>query len=155
MNKQANLQNENGKLKPNTYIATSLILCACFWGAYTQANPSALRARDMSTKQWSEAMSQQPLNMTVEFRERDEIPVNLTAEGDFIETVQNQPTYIRVKRNFWLKLRNQDVLISLDGVNFKPLNQVVTGQLSAGADAVDAGIPVNSIQILLQMFMKK
>ncbi len=137
-----------------TLLSTTLILGALFIGGTTTAQPKILRAGEMSSQQWSELTASDSQDIIVEFRQGDEIPVSFTSEGDLIETVQTGVSYIKVKKSFWLQLQNDNVKISLNGVSFKNLNDVIRGSFSAGASANTPGIPVNSIHLMLKAFLK-
>ncbi len=118
------------------------------------AQTKLIRANEMSSDQLSEIFKKNSQGTTVEFRQGDEIPISFSAEGDLLETSKPGVSYLRVKKNFWIKMFNNDVVLSLDGSNFKPLSQIVTGSFSAGASAGQSGIPVNAIELTLKALLK-
>lgn len=64
------------------------------------------------------------------FKQGDRIPLSLSLGGDLIEA-ENQPTqYVTVKRDFWLRIIGSKFEMSLDGSQYKPLNESVAGNLS-------------------------
>jgi hypothetical protein len=67
------------------------------------------------------------------FQGGDEIPVQLEAQGDFIESKPGPASTVRVKRDFWIKISQTDVELSTDGLNYSNLQSVVAGKLSLGA----------------------
>jgi hypothetical protein len=71
-----------------------------------------------------------------------------------LETSKPSVSYLRVKKNFWIKMLNNDVTLSLDGISFKPLNQVIAGSFSAEAGAGQAGLPVSAIELTLKALLK-
>jgi len=77
-----------------------------------------------------------------------------SAQGDLLETKKPRINYVHVKQTFWLKLQNNEVVISLDGSNFKPLNQVIRGSITAEAGATQTGLPVNAIELSLKALLK-
>jgi len=130
------------------WIAMGLLL-ASGW-----AEAKSVRATEMTGALWSD-MSRGTLNdVIVEFRQGDELPVTLNAQGDLIETTQTATSYIGVKKNFWLRMQRSQVQISLDGTNFKDLRQVLTGTLEAGAGADQSGGVANAINVIFKAFLK-
>lgn len=113
-----------------------------------------LRASEMSPSQWSTLSQGNDDEINVEFLAGDEIPVNFTAAGDFFESTQPTTGILRIKKNFWLRLQKDQLMASLDGVQFKPLNEVASGQLMAGAGKNSSDGSVNGIQILLEAHRK-
>ena len=89
-----------------------------------------------------------------EFRQGDQIPVSFLAEGDLIETSQSAVNYVVVKRTFWLKKENDEIMISLDGTNFKPFKELSTLQLSASAESSDKSGIINTISLAVKAKLK-
>ena len=119
-----------------------------------QVQARTVRAGDMTASQWSQLMSQGSEELTVEFRQGDEIPVSFGSTGDLLETTTTGVSYVKVKRQFWLQLGERGVQMSLDGNSFRPLQDVVTGSFSAGAGSAQPGIPVNAINLMLKANLK-
>lgn len=134
----------------NTIILAGLLTV----GHLATAQTRVLRASEMNSEQWSEILKNGSEEVTVEFRQDDEIPVSFSAQGDLLETSKSGISYVQVKKSFWLKLQNNDVVLSLDGTNFKPLNQVIGGSFSAGASSGQSGLPVNAIELSFKALLK-
>ena len=134
----------------NTIILVGLIAV----GHVATAQTRLLRASEMNSDQWSEILKKGSEDVTVEFRQGDEIPVSFSAQGDLLETKKPGISYVQVKQTFWLKLQNNDVVISLDGSNFKPLNQVISGSISASAGSAQSSLPVNAVELSLKVLLK-
>lgn len=113
-----------------------------------------VRATEMTSSLWSRLTAGTADELIVEFRQGDQLPVNISAKGDLLETVQAGTAYVTVKRNFWLKLQNDDIQMSLDGATFKPIKDAVDGTLSAGTSADESGGLANAINIGLEAYLK-
>jgi hypothetical protein len=116
------------------------------------AQAKTIRATELNAGFWSQLQSRAAGDVTVEFRQGDEIPVTFSAQGDFLESTQSGTTYVSVKRNFWIKIVGNDLEMSLDGATFKPLDQMVKRSISADAGA--GSNPIGAINVVLQAFMK-
>lgn len=119
-----------------------------------QASGKVVRATDMGTTIWSDLTKGKLGDVVVEFRQGDELPVTFEAQGDLIETRQTSVSYVGIKKNFWLRLSQNDVEISLDGTTFKKLNEVLTGSLEAGAGSAQNGGVADTITIMFKAFLK-
>lgn len=135
------------KIKMTLMITGMLLLAG-------QVEAKIIRATDLGANVWSDLSRGKLADVTVEFRQGDEIPVNLTIEGDLMET--KQPTalnYVEIKRNFWLRLNNNNFEVSFDGTTFKKFSDYLTGRMEAGGSGSANGI-VNSINIIFKAFIK-
>lgn len=119
-----------------------------------QANEKSIRATDMGPAMWSELSRGKLNNTVVEFRNGDELPVSFEAQGDLFETRQTSLSYIVIKRNFWVRLSQNSVDISLDGTNFKNLSEVLKGSLEAGAGSAQNGGIADAINIVFKAILK-
>jgi hypothetical protein len=128
---------------------TALIFVATLSEAH-----NSLRATDLDSGTWAKVFSGQLQDLIVEFRQGDEIPVMLSAEGDFFESLRSQPTPLSIKKNFWMKVNKNTLLFSLDGNDFKPLPQVASGTLLVGTGAGDGGGRAHLININLKAYQK-
>jgi hypothetical protein len=137
-----------------TMINTLAVLIVL--GMATISEARTVRATEMTPALWSklEAGASSGDPMIVEFRQGDQLPVNIAAKGDLIETAQSGSTTVQIKRNFWLRLQNNDVDMSLDGVTYKPFKEVVGGSISADADANQSGGPANVINVVFGAYLK-
>lgn len=113
----------------------------------------AIRAVDMKSSDWNEIQNAKQ-NVVVEFRQGDEIPVSFASEGDLLESTVTGVGYVRVKRDFWMRICQTGIEMSLDGTTFKPLSDVVSGSFTAGAGAQSPGVPVNAINLMLKANLK-
>lgn len=113
-----------------------------------------VRATELDPSVWSSVSSGALGDIIVEFRKGDEIPVDLSAEGDLVETSKTATSYVRVKRDFWLKLQASDVLISFDGSVYRAFTDALTGSLEAEAKAAASGGPANGLNIVFKSFVR-
>lgn len=119
-----------------------------------QAGPRTVRATDMAPSMWSDLAEGRLGDMVIEFRQNDELPVSFEAQGDLLETRRTSVSYVGIKKNFWLRLSQNDVEISFDGASFKKLNESLTGSIEAGAGTGQAGGVANAINIVFKAFLK-
>jgi hypothetical protein len=131
-----------------------LVMGILLLSGVAQAGGKVVRATDMGTTMWSDLTKGKLGDVVVEFRQGDELPVTFEAQGDLIETRQTSMSYVGIKRNFWLRLSQNDVEISLDGTTFKKLNEVLTGSLEAGAGSAQNGGVADAITIMFKAFLK-
>jgi hypothetical protein len=81
------------------------------------------------------------------YQKGDEVPINFTMEGDLAETNDDSTVYVTVKRTFFLKLADSGTLISFDGINYKPYQQVIKQNLivqALGDDPAPVSIVLNA-----------
>jgi hypothetical protein len=78
-------------------------------------------------------------NAVIEFRSGDYLPVKVKMDGDFFKSIDENLTYIEVKKGFFLKIENNKLVISLDGTNYKSLSESITGMFAfyTGAEEDD------------------
>lgn len=121
-----------------------------------QVEAKKLRATEMDSGQWAKLASGQMSDVIIEFRSGDELPMSFYAEGDLFATTHTSTNYIGIKRNFWLKFSDLSgtMLMSLDGSEYKPFNQVIAGSLTAGASEEQNHGVANEIQVNLKAFIK-
>lgn len=131
-------------------LAVGMLLLSGF----AQANGKVVRATEMGTTIWSDLSKGKLGDVVVEFRQGDELPVTFEAQGDLIETRQTSVSYVGIKRNFWIRISQNDVEISLDGATFKKLNEVLTGSLNVGAGSAQNGGVADAINIIFKAFLK-
>ena len=115
-----------------------------------------IRATELGAGFFSDLQNGKLDNMIVEFQEGDELPVTLKAEGDLIYTTYSSVSYVGIKRNFWLKLMDNKLELSLDGVVYKDIREVVSGKVLAGAGTADGqGGVADAINVVFEAFLKK
>lgn len=135
----------------SVFYSASVVVLAL--GICSVTNAKTIRATEMNAATWS-AMSGPNLQETViEFRQGDRLSVEFSAEGDLLETNQAPSGVIGVKRDFWLRVGSRGLEISLDGLSYRPLNEVVSGSLKAGASGPDGGA-ANAINLALKAYLK-
>ncbi|WP_413289800.1 hypothetical protein [Bdellovibrio sp. HCB337] len=120
----------------------------------TLSEAQTMRASDLDANTWAKVFNGQMQGVVIEFRRGDTLPVNFTAEGDFFETQRTQPSYLNIKKDFWMMVVKKDVLFSLDGTNYKPLPQVASGTLQVGTGADENGGRANFLNVNLSAFQK-
>lgn len=116
------------------------------------ASAKNIRATEWGANVWSELSKKARAELTVEFRQGDELPVSFTSEGDFLETSQAGVSYVKVKRDFWLKIVGDNVQMSLDGANYKPIHDTIKGSFNAGTTPVQGA--ANAINLVLSAYLK-
>jgi hypothetical protein len=135
----------------SVFYSASVIVLAL--GICSAANAKTIRATEMNAATWSAISGSSPQETVIEFRQGDQLPVTLSAEGDLLETNQASAGVIGVKRNFWLRIGSRGVELSLDGSAYKPLSEVVSGSFQAGAGGPDSGV-ANAINLALKAYLK-
>ena len=118
------------------------------------AQGKVIRATEMGTSMWSDLAQGKLGDIIIEFRQGDELPVSFEAQGDLLETRQTGVSYVGIKRNFWLRLSQNNLEISLDGVTFKKITDVLKGSLEAGAGTAQNGGVADAINITFKTFLK-
>ena len=83
------------------------------------------RATELTGELVSEIMTSQDETYIVEFRNGDQIPVNFEAEGDLFDSKNNINNILNIKKNFWLKIENNSILISFDETDYLSLKDVL------------------------------
>lgn len=132
------------------FIQTTILALALVVAATAEAK--TVRAMHMTGEEWARVSNGQAEDLTVEFREGDQIPVTFSAKGDFLESTQVGTSYIRVKKSFWLRLEKDSIEASLDGVNYRPISEVAQGSFTVEASAQQG--PVNAINLGFQSYLK-
>jgi hypothetical protein len=94
------------------------------------------------------------LKQGVQFRQGDRIPMNFHAEGDLLESADDHPIYLTVRRGFFMKMVGNEVLMSLDGIQYRKMKDLVKGTISADASAPQPSQIVTAINLTLQEFLK-
>ena len=69
-----------------------------------------------------------------------ELPIDIAMRGDLAATIEPvTPVRLKARRNLWVRFTGDAVVLSLDGVNFRPIQEVVTGSVSFALKANDDG----------------
>lgn len=118
------------------------------------AQAKTIRATDLGSSIWSEIGKGKLCDVTIEFRQGDELPVSFSAEGDLFETSQASVGYVGIKKNFWIKLQGNSILMSLDSSTFKDIKDVISGSFEAGTGADQNGGLANTLNLALKAYLK-
>lgn len=119
-----------------------------------QGASKALRVAEISPLLWTQFNKGEIKDLAIEFRLGDRLPVNLQAEGDLFETSEVNASYLVVKRSFWLRVEQNDMLMSLDGTTYKQVKDLVTGSITAGAGSDEQNGIANSINLVFKTILK-
>jgi len=121
------------KTKNITSIKLGLVpVIALFIGNAAWAAPKSIRATQLDPKTWSEWEKGSIPELLIEFQKGDKISVNLRAEGDLLETTtESPPSSLTAQRAFWLRIEQKQGYLSLDGVHFRPVHQLLSGSFTA------------------------
>ncbi|MEK7690994.1 MAG: hypothetical protein AAB425_08235 [Bdellovibrionota bacterium] len=114
-----------------------------------------IRATELGKEIWQIFEKGKISTLTVEFRQGDRLPVKFQAQGDLLETDDSTVSHVIVRKQFWLRLKNDNILMSLDGTKFKAIKKLIEGSLAAGAngDLPDGGA-ANAINVLFKAYLK-
>ena len=118
------------------------------------AEARTLRATELSSSLWQRLAAGSAEELVVEFRQGDELPVSFTADGDLIQTSRAGVSYVTVKKNFWLRLQDNKVQLSLDGAAYRPIQDMLSGSVTAGAGSEENGGVANAINVALKAVLK-
>lgn len=133
-------------------LTTSLIAFPTFFGALHQAHGDfdqrIYAFRDLTPAQFERVMTDG--EGCVEFVEGDDIPLGFIVTGDILETDTTARSPIHVKRSFYIERLGDGIGMSLDGLHFKPIQELLTGSLSAAASAAAENDPVTKIDVRLE-----
>ena len=139
--------------KKMTLVITILLICS----AVNASVSNALRVTEINSELISKIQRGEVQNLVVMFKEGDRLPVNLKAEGDLFESVDKNPTFVEVKKDFHLKVIGKNLSMSFDGVHFKPFNELARGSIFVGTNADDnnsENSPVGVINIIFSTFLR-
>ena len=127
----------------------------CLLGVAGVAQAKSIRATELKSSDWAAFSSGALRGVVIEFRQGDELPVTLNAEGDLLETIRPATSYIGVKRIFWLRFEASRVQVSFNGRDFRDLNEVLSGSVTASAGSgPDGGGLADGIQIVFKAYLK-
>ena len=104
-------------------------------GALHYSEAKIVRIYDLQDQDFEDLDGKKIDELIIEFRQGDKLPLTLKAEGDLIESSSKSavPTDFLIKRNFWIKFERDALTMSLNGDNFGPVSDSLTGNLSVGA----------------------
>lgn len=123
----------------------------CSFAFSVAAFAKVIRYSEMSVAEMQTFFNGKSENIA-EFRQGDIFQVKLDVSGDVLETTSNPPSEVKVKRGFFLKKSDQQLLMSWDGEEFKPFRELITGQLMVAPSGVGA---VDSVAVKLTAHSKE
>lgn len=69
-----------------------------------------------------------------------ELPINIAMRGDLAATVEPvTPVKLKARRDLWIRFTGDNVVLSLDGVNYRPVTEVITGSVSFSLSSNEDG----------------
>lgn len=69
-----------------------------------------------------------------------ELPIDVAMRGDLAITVEPvTPVKLKARRDLWIRFTGDSVVLSLDGVHFRPITEVITGSVSFALKADEDG----------------
>jgi hypothetical protein len=140
-------------MKDKNNLKSTLIVGACILLFAGLSEAKTIRATELGEALWSNLSKGDLDGMIVEFHEGDELPVNLSAEGDLLETTRSASSFVAVKKNFWIKAKQNKLRISFDGATYKDITDALTGSIGAGAGTGQGG-PANGINLSFKATLK-
>lgn len=129
-----------------------LLFLATFSAIASQAE--VFRVGELTDQVWEQYDRGEIKELVIEFKKDDWLPVNTLVEGDFLESQTNEPNQLLVKRNFFVKMNEKSVLLSLDGLTYKPIQDMVRGSLQVGTSSGRRGGAANALNVTLRAFIK-
>ncbi len=131
------------------------VLCGVSLFVASAAEAKTARFQSIKPEEWAGMMAGTS-DLTVEFRRGDLLPVDVKASGDLLATKGAGSVTIEVQQTFYLKAEGNDLLLSVDGVDFAPITDRVSGHLSASASSdLQAINPVTHLSLELLAWLKK
>lgn len=135
-------------------IAIAVALLTLNGSGVIEAGSTTVRATELSPDLMLKFERGEIEELIIEFRQGDRLPVTLKAEGDLLEITEANPSYVVIKLGFWIKLQQDNIVMSLDGTTFKPIQDVITGSFSAGASSDEQNGAANAIDLIFKAFLK-
>jgi hypothetical protein len=116
-----------------------------------------IRVQNLTAEYLSKIQKGEITNTIIEFIEGDQLPINIKAEGDLFESMNNNPTFVEVKKHFFVKIMNSTITMSFDGTIFKPIQELLGGTLSVDASSSNndnLDFPASVINLVFNAFIK-
>lgn len=131
------------------------ILMVILFGELISAQPLVFVAKELNSHSIRKVLaSQESEAPTVLFRQGDMIQLHLDIQGDLFLLSEKKAQNIIVQKTFWLKLKDDNLVMSFDGVEFKPISEVIHGKVAIGSNVEKSGDPVSSIDVLFDAYLK-
>jgi hypothetical protein len=111
-----------------------------------------IRITDVTEDMIGAFLSGEVHNAIVELPENTYIPFKYFLRGNLINLVPEEraPIYIKIMRTFYLKVDEQDFLLSTDLQNWKPLFEAISGDVSLSIETSN-GHPTFCAETTLQV----
>lgn len=96
-------------------------------------------------------------NAVIEFLEGDRLPINIKAGGDLFESVDSNPTFVEVKKHFFVKIMKSNITMSFDGETFKSIKELLSGSLTVNVSSANGdtqNFPASLIYIVFSALVK-
>lgn len=84
-----------------------------------------------------------------EFKKGEKIKVKLSIQGNILKSTETPPSTVEIQKGFFLKMSKNGPVASWDGNEYKPLAELISGEVSAkiqgesSADLVVIGLNVD------------
>lgn len=118
------------------------------------AGTETIRVTQLNSDMWQKLKTGEISQLIVEFRQGDVLPLTVNVGGDLLETTDNHPSNLIVRRPFFVKVEQDKVLLSLNGTEYKSIQELLKGNINVGASSEENGGPANAINVLVQAFLK-
>lgn len=102
----------------------------------------------------NQIMSLKNQENVIEFRKGDFIPLHFEAKGDLIESKNGLLSDLIVKRDFFIKIKEGNISLSLDGRLYRPLKKYIKGRISVGTETENNNQVPNLIKVMFAAFLK-
>jgi hypothetical protein len=96
------------------------------------AYSKTMRYSDMSETDFGTFLSGESGDVA-EFRSGDILRLKVKVSGDILESINDPATEIFVKKSFFLKVEDQDLMLSWDNIEFLAMKDQIRGQLKVSA----------------------
>lgn len=116
-----------------------------------------IRSTKLNAEYLSKIQKGEVENAVIEFLEGDRLPINIKAEGDLFESVDSNPTFVEVKKHFFVKIMKNNITMSFDGVTFKSIKELLGGSLTVNTSASNGdteSFPASVINVVFSAFIK-
>lgn len=118
---------------------------------YAQAD--VLRWADLTDEHWKLLEDKKMDEIILEFRKDEKIPIEFSILGDLLQTEKQEPkTVLQVQRNFWVKFDNDQIALSLNGEQFQPIPDLLSGVIHLGANPIKNKHDAKNAGLFLQLF---
>lgn len=93
--------------------------------------------------------------VTVEFRRDDVLPLEILVSGNLLESAPESSAKIKVKQGFFIRVTAEEkFLMSLDGYQYTPIFDLITGSLKLNASSPSPSEPIEKLTLELNTSVK-